>query len=42
LGAILRVLTEIAIWFGIVILPLIVLPAMVIWGFVRLIKRIKA
>lgn len=42
LGSILRVLTEIAIWFGIVILPLAAPPILVIWGIRHWTGRNKA
>jgi hypothetical protein len=39
LGSILRVLTEIAIWIAIVVVPLLAPPALLVWAVYRWIKR---
>lgn len=39
LGGILRVLVELAIWFGIVVIPLLAPPVLVSWAVARWIKR---
>jgi hypothetical protein len=39
LGAILRVLTEIAIWLVIVVVPLAAPPVLIVWGIRRWVKR---
>jgi len=41
MGTILRALVTVAIWVGVVIVPLVGIPALILWGIWRLVRRKK-